>query len=136
MDRRQQKRWKREQERRRGRLVEVDRIVRAKASGSMTAADSSRAFDEMLMRDTGVLAFYGDSTNMVAPWDSDMMLLPAEGSTAARPIPSNTGIVCRGEMRGYLVRKEGGGPEPMASTVEHFRPWILGELRIGEVESL
>ncbi len=98
-------RWKkrrREEERRRS-LVDVESIKRRQDAGEITPEQSAAEFDDLLMRQTGGLVFYSDSTGITSHRDADVMILPSSASTASIRLPSNTGIYCRGPRRGYLV---------------------------------
>jgi len=71
------KRWKREQERRRQRTENLDAtksILDRQNSGAISKWQASEEFDEQIMRATGGLVYYSDSTGLTAPWDSDIML--------------------------------------------------------------
>jgi hypothetical protein len=125
------KAWKREQERRRQNKQRGDNLTATKSifdrqqAGTITPWQASEEFDEQIMKAGGGLVYYSDSTGLTAPWDPDVMLLAAVGSTPENRIESNQGICVRGPLRGYLIlRSDGVTPPPDPKMLEHFAPGI------------
>lgn len=107
-------------------------IIDRQKSGEITGEQGSIEADEMFMEASGDerLIYYSDSTGLTADWHPDLMLFPRPGSTAAKLIPSNTGIFARGPQRGWLFTKPGETPDCMPDVLEHFttgsKGWING----------
>ena len=100
------------------RVVRAESILRRQANGSLSKWDAAAEFDELLMREgDGNLVFYSDSTGLSASWNLDVMLFPRADRS-----PSNTGIYCRGPLRGVIVTvPEGALPDCMPEVLEHFQ---------------
>ena len=99
------------------RLVRVESILRRQNSGKLSKWDASAEMDALLTQGDGQLCFYSDSTNMTAPWDVDLMLMPCPDGS-----PSNTGIYARGPKRGIIVTvPDGAVPTCAPAVLEHFK---------------
>ena len=88
-------------------LGRAESIMSRQESGEITPWQASEEIDRMFFEDTGILAFYSDSTKLTAGWNPDVMLFPKFGSTRDNRIPSNTGIIVFGPQRGEIVTKPG-----------------------------
>lgn len=107
------------------RLVKSNSIWRRQKAGYITIGQASAEFDELCSDATGVLVYWGNSTNMTAAWNPDVMIVPRIDKQ-----PSNTGIVVRGFDRGLVLTK----PGEIRDCVEEVLTYLLqGEVQHPEV---